>query len=63
MVSWFGIKSPAPFSSASALFAKLAFLSTALVSSTVFGDNSGRLFYGLTDSKDILPHRINKAGN
>jgi hypothetical protein len=43
----FGIKSPAPFNSASALFAAIAFRSTAFVSSSLFGGSSGRLFYGV----------------
>src|SRR5258707_9789059 len=38
---------PAPFSSASALFAAIAFLSTAFVSSSVFGGNRGRSLKGL----------------
>jgi hypothetical protein len=33
---------PAPFSSASALFAEIAFFSTAFISSSAFGGSSGR---------------------
>jgi hypothetical protein len=38
----FGIKSPAPFSSASALFGVIAFLCSTLVSSSALGSNSER---------------------
>jgi hypothetical protein len=41
----------APASSASALFAAIAFLTTALASSSAFGGNSGRSLYGLSESK------------
>jgi hypothetical protein len=56
---WFGIKSPAPFNSASALFAAIAFLSTAFVSSSAFAGSSGRLLYGVVqlERHPAAPHQ------
>src|SRR5215467_9342073 len=47
------LKPPAPFSSASALFAAIAFRSAASISNSAFGGNSGRSLYGLSGLKGI----------